>query len=60
MPPSLMASQHAALEPLGPDEDGVLVEVTDEPHALVERIVAALAEPTPTASGSIPAPTPTR
>lgn len=45
MPPSLMSSQHATLEPLGPDEDGVVVEVTDEPRALVERIVEALSEP---------------
>jgi gluconokinase len=42
MPASLLASQFAALEPLGPEEDGVSVEVSAAPDAVVERAVAAL------------------
>jgi len=41
MPPSLLDSQLDALEPLGPDEDGVTVEVTDEP---AERVVQEVVE----------------
>ncbi|MHB1209010.1 MAG: gluconokinase [Acidimicrobiales bacterium] len=40
MPPSLLASQFATLEPLGPDEAGVRIEVS---HGLDDTIDAALA-----------------
>ena len=39
MPSSLLDSQFATLEPLGPDEDGIVVDIAAEPS----RIVAALA-----------------
>jgi gluconokinase len=35
MPPSLLASQLAALEPLAPDEDGVTLDVAEPPDAIV-------------------------
>lgn len=42
MPPSLLDSQFAALEPLGKDEDGFTVDVAAAPDQLVDRVVAAL------------------
>lgn len=42
MPTSLLASQFAALEPLGADEDGARVDVSAAPDAIVERALAAL------------------
>ncbi|MGF1429209.1 gluconokinase [Kitasatospora sp. LaBMicrA B282] len=43
MPPSLLDSQYAALEPLGPDEHGVVLELgAHHPHELVELAVALL------------------
>jgi len=41
MPASLLDSQLDALEPLAPDEDGVSVEVTDEPP---DRVVTEVVE----------------
>lgn len=38
MPPALLGSQLAALEPLGSDEDGITVAVDAAPAELVERI----------------------
>ncbi|UIJ71834.1 gluconokinase [Aurantimonas sp. HBX-1] len=45
MPASLLQSQFAALEPLGPDEDGVTVAVDVPPAAVVARIIAELGLP---------------
>jgi carbohydrate kinase (thermoresistant glucokinase family) len=43
MPASLLRSQLDALEPLQPDEDGVTVEVTDEPpDRVVQEVVDRL------------------
>ena len=42
MPPSLLTSQLAALEPLQDDEPGITVSGTAEPGEVVEAIVAAL------------------
>lgn len=43
MPVSLLASQLAILEPLGPDERGITLNVRAEPDEIVRRIVSALA-----------------
>lgn len=60
MPASLLASQFAALEALGLDEDGVKVEVSATPEAVLADALAALglaptavAVPAPTASTAI-------
>ncbi|MEV6978265.1 gluconokinase [Kitasatospora sp. NPDC093806] len=42
MPPSLLGSQYAALEPLGPDERGAVLDVGPTPEELVEKAVALL------------------
>ena len=42
MPASLLPSQLATLEPLEPDEPGVVVSVQDDPAQVVSRAVAAL------------------
>jgi gluconokinase len=42
MPASLLPSQLAALEPLGPDEPGVAVSSDGEPAEVVSRVLAAL------------------
>jgi gluconokinase len=42
MPASLLGSQVAALEPLGPDEDGVTLDLRSDPGSLVEDAVAWL------------------
>lgn len=41
-PPDLLDSQFAALEPLGPDEDGVVVDVALDPEAQVRAALAGL------------------
>ncbi len=43
MPPSLLDSQYAVLEPLQADERGTVLDVDAAPDTLVERAVAALA-----------------
>lgn len=43
MPASLLASQLATLEPLGPEEPGVLVEVSADVATVVAEALAALA-----------------
>lgn len=43
MPPSLLASQLAALEPLGPDEDGVTLPAEPTPEATTSALVKAMA-----------------
>jgi gluconokinase len=42
MPPSLLESQLAALEPLGPDEPGSTAPGTDHPDVIADRIVEDL------------------
>ena len=42
MPPALLDSQFAALEPLQEDEPGVAVEVSGTPEEITEQAVAAL------------------
>ncbi len=42
MPTTLLPSQLATLEPLGPDEDGITVEVDATPEALAARVLRAL------------------
>jgi gluconokinase len=42
MPASLLDSQYAALEPLQPDERGIVVDVGDGPAALVDTIAERL------------------
>ncbi len=42
MPPALLASQIATLQPLGPDEPGLTVNVARTPGELADEIVAAL------------------
>jgi gluconokinase len=44
MPPALLDSQFAALEPLGYDEAGVAVDVAGTPEEITARAVAALRE----------------
>ena len=44
MPPALLASQVATLEPLEPDEDGVVLSLRDDPDSLVRQAVAWLAD----------------
>lgn len=45
MPPSLLPSQLAALEPPQADEDAITVDIAAEPAALVEAALAALRAP---------------
>jgi len=42
MPPALLESQLATLEPLSPDEPGVVVDIAEDPDDIVAEIVAAL------------------
>lgn len=42
MPASLLCSQFEALEDLGPDEDGVVLDLTDTPHQLIDAAVEEL------------------
>jgi carbohydrate kinase (thermoresistant glucokinase family) len=42
MPPALLVSQLATLEPLGPDEPGARIDVAGTPAAVVARALAAL------------------
>ncbi len=42
MPPSLLDSQYATLEPLQADESGTVLDVDADPDTLVERAVADL------------------
>ncbi|MFB7381256.1 gluconokinase [Kitasatospora purpeofusca] len=42
MPPSLLGSQYAALEPLGPDERGAVLDIGPSPEELVEKAAALL------------------
>ncbi|WP_066897374.1 gluconokinase [Mycolicibacterium houstonense] len=40
MPPALLDSQFATLEPLGPDEDGIVIDVDQSIDAIVDEYVA--------------------
>ncbi|MFD9631923.1 gluconokinase [Streptomyces violascens] len=42
MPAALLDSQYATLQPLGPDEAGVAVDVSGTPEDIAERAAAAL------------------
>ncbi|MGA4842958.1 gluconokinase [Streptomyces sp. G45] len=50
MPTALLDSQFATLQPLGPDEPGVAVDVSGTPEEITERSAAALAALTPGAA----------
>ena len=43
MPPSLMASQFATLEPPGPEERAIILSVAPRPEVIVAAALAALA-----------------
>jgi gluconokinase len=43
MSPAMLASQLAILEPLGPDEPGVAVDVAPPPDAIVDQVLRSLA-----------------
>lgn len=47
MPASLLDSQLAILEPLGPEEDGVVIDVGQSVDAIVEQYVGGPSEPRP-------------
>jgi gluconokinase len=42
MPPALLISQLETLEPLGPDEDGTVVDVDNSPEEIVEQALTRL------------------
>ncbi|RJT96540.1 gluconokinase [Arthrobacter frigidicola] len=42
MPPTLLDSQLALLEPLQPDEDGVVVDIADTPEVIVDAVLRTL------------------
>lgn len=42
MPPELLASQYASLEPLAPDEAGITLDLTDTPAHLADQILLAI------------------
>lgn len=42
MPPALLDSQLALLEPLGADEEGVVVDIADEPERIVDAVLRRL------------------
>ncbi len=46
MPMSLLESQYATLEPLEPDESGIIVDLSHERDQIVREIVDALKAPT--------------
>jgi gluconokinase len=45
MPATLLQSQFATLEPLGPDEHGMALDVDESVESIVERFVRYLAKP---------------
>jgi gluconokinase len=42
MPPALLDSQLATLEPLRPDESGIVIDIAETPQAAVDAAVAAV------------------
>ena len=51
MPPALLASQLATLEPLGPDEPGFGVDTDRSPTEVADDVLARLADPGDAANG---------
>jgi len=51
MPPSLLASQFAILEPLDPAEDGITISAALAVSTIVDKIVARLPADPATTSG---------
>ncbi|WP_027283524.1 gluconokinase [Rubritepida flocculans] len=49
MPPGLMASQFATLEPPAPEEGAILLDIREPPEALLRRALAGLRGPAPAA-----------
>lgn len=45
LPASLVASQYQALEPLEPDEQGIELDLTEDPAQLVEQFLRAISDP---------------
>jgi gluconokinase len=45
MPPELLASQYATLEPLAPDEPGITLNLADTPTYIVDEVLRALRWP---------------
>lgn len=45
MPATLLQSQFATLEPLGPDEDGMALDVDENVESIIEAFMSYLAEP---------------
>ncbi len=45
MPPALLASQLTILEPLEPDETGIVVDIAATPETIVDAVVCALETP---------------
>jgi gluconokinase len=45
MPPSLLDSQFASLEPLEADERGMRIDITSDPDEIVSQIEAELRRP---------------
>jgi gluconokinase len=45
MPPGLLDSQYAALEPLDPDEPGLTVDLTATPNQIADKVLRALGLP---------------
>ena len=54
MPLALLDSQFAALEPPGPDEQAVTVDISRSPEQTASLVMAALHLPDPTARGGSP------
>ena len=52
MPPALLGSQLAILEPPGPDERAMAFDIADSPETVVVRILARLQQATAAASGA--------
>src|SRR5205823_6649824 len=47
MPPELLASQYATLEPLAPDEPGITLDLTLHPTQLTDAILSAFCPMSP-------------
>jgi gluconokinase len=45
MPPELLDSQYAALEPLGADEPGITVDLADTPEQIADKVLRAFRLP---------------
>lgn len=47
MSPHLLDSQFATLEPPGPDEHPIIVQISDTPEVIADRVIARLADEAP-------------